>query len=248
LAQNIYDRPEFFDGYGRLDRSVRGLEGAPEWPALRALLPDLQGMRVVDLGCGFGWFARWAAEQGAASALGVDLSENMLARARAETADARVRYLKADLEHIELPDESFDLAYSSLALHYVKDLARLAGRVFRSLASDGAFVFSIEHPIYMASMRPGWLVREDGGRTWPVDHYAIEGERVTDWLAKGVVKQHRTLASTVNALIGAGFMIRRLEEWSPRPEQVVSQPSLAEELDRPMLALLAAQKRKGGSR
>ena len=92
MPQNIYDRPEFFDGYSRMDRSVRGLDGAPEWPAMRALLPDLRDKRILDLGCGFGWFARWAVEQGAASVLGVDLSENMLARARAETADHRVRY------------------------------------------------------------------------------------------------------------------------------------------------------------
>ena len=43
LAQNIYDRPEFFDGYSRLDRSVRGLDGAPEWPAIVRLLPELHG-------------------------------------------------------------------------------------------------------------------------------------------------------------------------------------------------------------
>jgi 16S rRNA G1207 methylase RsmC len=37
-----------------LDRSVRGLDGAPEWPAIVRLLPELRGKRVVDLGCGFG--------------------------------------------------------------------------------------------------------------------------------------------------------------------------------------------------
>jgi ubiquinone/menaquinone biosynthesis C-methylase UbiE len=37
---------------------------------------------VLDLGCGFGAFARWAREMGADSVLGVDRSENMLARAR----------------------------------------------------------------------------------------------------------------------------------------------------------------------
>jgi SAM-dependent methyltransferase len=239
LAQNTYDTPEFFDGYSRLDRSVRGLDGGPEWPALRALL---RGTRLLDLGCGFGWIARWARTQGAASVLGVDLSENMLSRARAETADPGVQYLRADLESLELPHETFDLAYSSLALHYVQDFRRLVGEVFRALVSGGHFVFSIEHPIYMASMRPGWLTTADGGRTWPVDHYAVEGARVTDWLAKGVRKQHRTLGATLNSLIDAGFAIRRVEEWSPTPEQVAAQPSLAEELDRPMMLLAAARK------
>jgi len=34
MAQNIYDNPAFFEGYARLPRSVQGLDGAPEWPAL----------------------------------------------------------------------------------------------------------------------------------------------------------------------------------------------------------------------
>ena len=242
MPQNIYDRPEFFDGYGRMDRSVRGLDGAPEWSAMRALLPDLRDKRILDLGCGFGWFARWAVEQGAASVLGVDLSENMLARARAETRDQRVRYVKADLEAIDLPKESFDLTYSSLALHYVQDFKRLIGEVSGALVSGGHFVFSIEHPIYMASMKPGWLVREDGGRTWPVDHYAIEGARVTDWFAKAVEKQHRTLGTTLNTLIDAGLSVRRVVEWSPTPDEVAARPSLADELERPMMALVAARK------
>ena len=80
--KNIYDRPDFFEGYSGLARSVKGLDGAPEWPAIRAMLPTLDGRRIVDLGCGFGWFARWARTQGAASVLGLDLSENMLARAQ----------------------------------------------------------------------------------------------------------------------------------------------------------------------
>ena len=190
-----------------MDRSVRGLDGGPEWPALRALLPDLSGKRLVDLGCGFGWIARWAIEQGAASVLGVDLSENMLSRARAETADPRVRYLRADLESLELPHEAFDSPIARLRSTMWRTLPRLVGVVFWALVSRGHFVFSIEHPIYMASMNAGWMATDDGGRTWPVDHYAVEGPRVTDWLAKGVRKQHRTLGTTLNTLIDAGFAI-----------------------------------------
>ena len=76
--------------FKQLSRSVKGLAGAAEWPALQALLPPLQGSRVVDLGCGFGWFCRWACQAGAVAVLGVDVSENMLSRARADTADRQV--------------------------------------------------------------------------------------------------------------------------------------------------------------
>jgi 2-polyprenyl-3-methyl-5-hydroxy-6-metoxy-1,4-benzoquinol methylase len=64
MTQNIYDNPSFFQGYGQ--RSIHGLDDAPEWPSLRAMLPDMRGRHVLDLGCGYGWFCRWAREHGAA--------------------------------------------------------------------------------------------------------------------------------------------------------------------------------------
>ncbi len=78
MSQNIYDDPGFFAGYATLDRSVKGLDGAPEWPAIQRLLPQLDGLRVVDLGCGYGWFCRWAQQQGAKQIIGFDLSSRML--------------------------------------------------------------------------------------------------------------------------------------------------------------------------
>src|SRR3546814_174192 len=220
MVQNIYDNPEFFAGYSRLPRQVQGLAGAPEWPAIRAMLPELAGKRVVDLGCGFGWFARWAREQGAASVLGLDLSEKMLARAKADTADAAVEYRLADLEKLALPEEAFDLAYSALAFHYVEDFGRLVRTVHRSLVPDAHFVFTIEHPIYMAAAFPHWLSDEDGRKTWPVNRYALEGERRTDWLVKGVLKHHRRIGTTLNTLIAARFAIRHVEEFAPTPEPI----------------------------
>ena len=84
MAQNIYDNPEFFSGYTQYPRQVIGLDGATEWPAVRAMLPPVDGKRVADLGCGFGWASRWMRAQGAASVQGFDLSEKMIARARQE--------------------------------------------------------------------------------------------------------------------------------------------------------------------
>lgn len=242
MAQNIYDRADFFEGYSRLRRSVEGLEGAPEWPSLRALLPPMPGLRVLDLGCGFGWFCRWARQQGAAEVLGIDLSEKMLARARAETGDPAITYRRADLESAVLPDAAFDLAYSALALHYVEDLAGLLGRVHGALVPGASFVASMEHPIYTAPRRPDWLIPEDGRRIWPLDGYACEGPRRTDWLAPGVIKQHRTMGTIVNAFIRAGFALAHLEDWAPTEEQARLEPAFREERDRPMFLLLAARK------
>src|SRR6516165_8332198 len=133
MTQNIYDDEEFFAGYSRLRRSVEGLDGAPEWPTLRALLPDLRGRNVMDLGCGFGWFCRWARQQGAAHVLGIDVSEKMLARDRTATVDPAITYIRADMEQLDLQAESFDVVYSSLALHYVENLSGLMSQANRSL-------------------------------------------------------------------------------------------------------------------
>ena len=241
MTQNIYDDPEFFTGYAGLDRSVHGLDAMPEWPALRALLPDPKGLNIVDLGCGYGWFCRWAARHGAAGVLGLDVSERMLERARSFPTDARITYARADLEQLDLPAGAFDLAYSSLAFHYVADVSRLFRSIRAALAPGGHLVFSTEHPIYMASRKAGWIVDAEGRRTWPVDSYQIEGRRITDWLAPGVVKYHRTLGTTLNALIAQGFAVRHVEDWGPTDAQVAARPELAEECDRPTFLLVAAQ-------
>ena len=248
MAQNIYDDPAFFAAYSQFRRSRDGLDGAAEWPALRGMLPAMGGHDVVDLGCGFGWFCRWAIGAGARSVLGVDLSANMLERARVETADPAVRYAQADLDSLELPEAAFDLAYSSLAFHYVADFARLARSVRRALRPGGQLVFSIEHPIYMAPSRPDWATLPDGRKVWPLDSYLREGPRTTHWLVPGVVKHHRTLGTTLNVLIEAGFAIRRVEEWKPSAEQLASLPEAAQELDRPMFLLIAAQAEFGTAR
>ena len=246
MAQNIYDQPQFFEGYSRLARSTGGLDAAPEWPVLRAMLPPMKGLRVVDLGCGYGWFCRWAQEQGAAHVLGLDLSEKMLARAREMSRDDAIGetivYERADLEQLALSAAAFDLVYSSLALHYLKDAGRLFATVHQALVPGGRFVFSTEHPVFMAPSRQGWAKDAEGRRIWPLDRYALEGPRVTDWLAKGVLKYHRTLATTLNLLIGAGFSIDRVEEFAPTPAQIEAQPVLQEELDRPMFLLVSARR------
>jgi 2-polyprenyl-3-methyl-5-hydroxy-6-metoxy-1,4-benzoquinol methylase len=147
-----------------MDRSLHGLAGAAEWPSLRSLLPDLRGARILDLGCGFGWFSRWAREQGAQSVLGFDVSENMLKRAIEMTSDDAIVYRKFDLEQTELPEAGFDLVFSSLALHYVENLGRVFRSVFRALVPGGWLIFSTEHPIYTAPRRPNWLIQNDGHR------------------------------------------------------------------------------------
>ncbi|WP_213776064.1 class I SAM-dependent methyltransferase [Caballeronia sp. dw_276] len=242
MTQNIYDDPSFFDAYSKMGRSLHGLAGAAEWPALRALLPELRGLKVVDLGCGYGWFCRWAQEQGALSVLGLDVSEKMLERARSLSGASAITYAKADLEQLDIPPASFDLAYSSLAFHYIEDLRGLLDKIHRALVPGASLIFSIEHPIYMAPRNPDWLIDAAGRKSWPLDNYQHEGPRVTNWLADGVVKQHRTMGTLLNQLIAAGFAIAHVQEWGPTDAEVAERPELAEERERPMMLLVSARR------
>lgn len=242
MVQNIYDNPAFFAGYTRLPRQIRGLDGAPEWPCIRTMLPTVSSKRVVDLGCGFGWVSRWMRKQGATSVLGLDLSENMIRRARADTNDPEIEYRVADLETVVLPRADFDLAYSALTFHYIRDFGRLIRMVHEALVSGGHMVFTIEHPIFMAADHPLWITDENGRKTWPLNRYAIEGERRTDWFAKGVIKYHRTIGTTLNALIRSGFQILAVEEFAQSDEQIEQTSELAEELERPMMLIVSARR------
>jgi SAM-dependent methyltransferase len=242
VTQNIYDDDGFFTAYGQLPRSVDGLDGAPEWPALRALLPPMTGLRVLDLGCGYGWFCRWAREAGAAQVLGIDVSEKMLARARAATPDPAIQYRRADLETVALPTATFDLAWSALTLHYVAHLAVLIAAVQRALVPGGRFVFSAEHPIYTAPSSPAFLTGPAGGPVWPLDGYLEEGPRTTAWLGARVEKHHRTLGTLINTLVRAGLRLEHVEEWRPTDAQLAAHPEWGPERARPMFVLVAASK------
>jgi SAM-dependent methyltransferase len=198
----------------------------------------MPGLRVVDLGCGYGWFCRWAIEAGAATVLGLDVSERMLDRARADGGDPRITYRRSDLDEIELDTGAFDLAYSSLTLHYLVDIDRLFAQIAQSLSTGGRFVFSCEHPILTAPSAQGFI---DGpnGRVWALDQYQAEGPRVTNWLADGVLKQHRTITTYFAALRRAGFEVTDLVEWRPSDDELAVHPDWAAELDRPMFLLVS---------
>ena len=157
MAQNIYDDPAFFAGYATLNRSTQGLEGAPEWPAVQALLPVLKNRNIVDLGCGYGWFSLYACQQGAASVLALDVSEKMLAKAVSLGDDPAIDWQRADLETLQLPLQQYDLAWSALALHYVEALPALLRNVFAALKPGGQFIFTAEHPIYTPLLSNTWM-------------------------------------------------------------------------------------------
>lgn len=82
----------------------------------------------------------------------------------------------------------------------------------------------MEHPIYTCASRQGWLTDDNDERFWGVNHYQDEGQRVSNWLADGVIKYHRTLGTTLNALIKAGLTISNVNEWGQRRRRLTPGP------------------------
>ena len=176
----------------------------------------LAGLRVLDLGCGFGDFARKARQEGAASVIGIDISTNMVAEAARRPDDPGIEYHCTSIERFDWTGAPFDVVVSSLALHYVKDYTAAVARVAGLLVTGGRFVFSVEHPVCTAMARQQWIRNAEGRALyWPIDDYRLEGPRHTTWFVEGVVKYHRTIETYVNGLIQSGFTLRCLREPEP---------------------------------
>ncbi|MBB3112950.1 SAM-dependent methyltransferase [Paenibacillus phyllosphaerae] len=243
MKQNKYDDRGFFAKYSEMPRSLGGLEAAGEWTTFRAMLPELSQKRVLDLGCGFGWHCRYVREQQAQSVVGVDLSSNMLERARTMTDDPNITYVHQAIEDIAFAEEQFDVVLSSLAIHYVADIDVLFRKVHDTLTSGGAFVFSVEHPIFTALAAQDWHYGPEGQKLhWPVDRYHDEGAREARFLDHDVIKYHRTLATYVNALLEAGFTLTKLSELTPTQVMLEQNPAWQEEVRRPMFLLISVVK------
>ena len=111
--------------YDSMENATRDLDAA----VLRRVLEGIEAREVVELGCGTGKNTLWLAER-FAHLTALDLSEAMLAKARARCPSDKVRFLRHDLrEPLPLPDASADLATIDLVLEHLPEVAPLLGEL-----------------------------------------------------------------------------------------------------------------------
>ncbi|TSB45974.1 class I SAM-dependent methyltransferase [Alkalicoccobacillus porphyridii] len=245
MKQNKYDDEDFFRAYENMPRSVHGLTAAGEWHVLQKHVPNLKGKRVLDLGCGFGWHCRYAVGKGAAQVTGIDISNNMLEKAKTLHSNPSITYIQRPIEEAKFASNSFDVVISSLAFHYVKAYRETIQRIYQWLSNGGTLLFTVEHPIFTAREEQDWIIDEQGTRSyWPIDDYQQEGKRITSFLTKDVVKYHRTISTYTNELIRAGFVLQAIEEPKPTKEALQQSEEMKDELRRPMFLMMSAKKQE----
>jgi len=136
----------------------------PLYEHLMEALPEVGGMRVLDVGCGTGALALRLVERDA-MVVGVDASEGMIEVAKRKAEDREgLDFRLAPAEALPLEDDSFDLAISSIAFHHFEDAAAALGEVMRVLKRGCAFYVCDmcgEGLLGRASLRYGRIVGTD---------------------------------------------------------------------------------------
>lgn len=249
--KNVFDDPKFFEGYMKIRENKNNYNELLEQPAMRRLMPNVKGMDILELGCGFGANCMEFVQNGAESVVGIDVSERMLETAKRENGDGRIKYIRLDMKELDaLRGESagkFDFAYSSLAFHYVEDFKKLTGDIYSLLKPGGILLFSQEHPVTTATFgyNSKWIADENGEKiAFEFSNYHQPGKRSSFWFVDRVETYHRTTADIINALIETGFEIAAMDEAEPSEEAIEIYPELKKEKLKPNFLIVKAVKRK----
>ncbi len=133
-----------------------------EAKALRSLLADIAFDDCLEIGCGTGKNTVWLVEK-AKHIMAVDLSEEMLAKAREKVQSGKVNFIQADItKPWSFANKKFDLVTFSLVLEHIEDL----GPVFEKAASvlrSGGFMYIGElHPFKQYSGSKARFETENG--------------------------------------------------------------------------------------
>lgn len=189
-----------------------------EIPAMLSLIGDVKDKRILDAGCGFGYYSIFLAKKGA-TVTGVDISEKMieLAKKNAVKASVKCQFFVCDMQDLNMFNSStFDLVTSSIVVSYLDDLKKGFSEVFRVLKPKGIFTFSENHPILK-----GWWEKDQRNRRlhWNIDNYFARSIGIDKWGKENHIietsSRHRTVQDYFDALISAGFAVERLVEPEP---------------------------------
>jgi len=186
-----------------------------------ALLGDVTGKKILELGCGGGQNSIALARQGA-KVMGIDFSEEQLkfARKLSEETGVAVKFLQGDIEELSffIEGEIFDIVISSFTLSYVENIDKVFTGVRSLLRSGGILVFCLEHP-FITNLQEEDFIKFQG-KIYPfVKNYFETGKDEITWRSDKIKAKlplyKRKLEDIINPLLSSGFQIVRLLEPSP---------------------------------
>jgi ubiquinone/menaquinone biosynthesis C-methylase UbiE len=177
FAQQNFSAPSFELAYVRVreiegricpDEMVAQLPEVPkshalsgEWHArrqsMKALISYLQKsnrfMRILDVGCGNGWFSNRIAMATSSEVCGIDVNLMELHQAARVFESSRVSFMYGNIMENIFPEESFDAVLLSSAIQYFPDLALLIHRLLKLITASGE-IHIIDSPFYSPDELP----------------------------------------------------------------------------------------------
>ena len=241
------------------EQARRGLDVYREvlnTPAFLNMLPAIDGLRGLDVGCGEGSNTQKLARRGARM-WAVDIAPSFIRHARAaeETEPLGIVFQAGDGMALPFDDMAFDFVTAFMSLMDMPDPGRALSEASRVLRPGGFLQFSILHPCFAPPLRQ--VLRDKTGvvRALVVAGYFNRVQTDTYWLSasaktesgggKGfrTVRFHRTLADWVAMIIAAGLTIEAMGEPSAEADLVSAVPALAELAVAPLFLHVRARKR-----
>jgi ubiquinone/menaquinone biosynthesis C-methylase UbiE len=220
-------------------------------PAFMALLPDLAGCRVLDVGCGEGHNTRLLRSRGGLVAA-LDVSPTFVRAAR--DADGSIDHLVADATAIPFVDETFDVATAFMSLMDMPDPGAVLAEMTRVARRGGCVQFSITHPASSTPERE-WIRSSDGAkRLLATGGYFHEGPITESWTFGSapddlrarhepftITWTRRTLSGWLNLVVDAGLTLDRVIEPAATPEVAERHPEVADTRITPYFLIVRAR-------
>lgn len=192
-------------------------------PNLLRIIGPNKGMRLLDLACGQGFFAREFAKSGAA-VVGADISKELIAEAKKLSPKGLPFYATPSHQLDFADDHTFDAVVVVLAIQNIERMAETFAEAARVLAKGGRLVLVLMHPAFRVPKGSGWgWDEEEQCQYRRIDNYlsASRSELVVHpgkSKSPTTVSYHRSMQDISKALFKAGFAITRLEEWVSHKE------------------------------
>ncbi len=195
-------------------------------------LGNVQGKKILDLGCGEGGYSRELTKRGA-QLVSVDCSskaiEYAISLARAENLDIE-HFVRNSNDLFDIESEQFDVVLCSMMLMDCEDFDGTLQEAYRVLKKGGKVFASVLHPCFDGNHETG-IGRQGVGieRQVVVKNY-FEPKEWTAPLYKGtipVIWRHRTLEDYVKGFLKAGFIIEDVNEPQATDEQAQISTAMA---------------------